>query len=455
MSLTIDQQIQKQFNEFLPKTLKFVKTEIINPIAKKNVNIENRVDIDHEDIEELMKWNEKYKNTFAKGYINNHMNCYMISILQVLTHTVPFFNYMTTQKIDINNIFFKALTTLFSNAFQSNGKTLLDDSSKGNDIQSIKGKLSKGKQSGLKSKKESELSTKYLSPIVFEKNLKKLSTTLRRYHQEDATEFYLVLLDHIHEAIVGKGVNKISAISSIFHSTLTSRLTCYNCLSQSDHDEHFSILPINITKEKSVESGLNDFFKSEEISQVTCEKCKMKGKASKQYVMKQLPWILSLQLKRFTWDEKKINGYIKFPLQLNMSKYGIDGIYNLYAIVVHLGRTKYAGHYVAYCKSPSGGWCVCDDESIRRCTIKDVQKQEAYMLFYQRSDEQNIVVKKQAKVEQIDNLGMLKQIIETEKPKSEMEIEKEKEIQIGKESENVKEKEIQNEQKLFRSKRFK
>ncbi|BFU24585.1 ubiquitin carboxyl-terminal hydrolase domain containing protein [Entamoeba histolytica HM-1:IMSS-B] len=349
MSLDVEQQIQRQINEFLPKKLKFIKTETINPTAKKTISIDNRIDVDYDDAEELMKWKLKNGRNAGRGYFNAHSNCYMISVLQVLTHTAPFYNYMTQQKIKVDDIFFKELERIMKEAFEKNNQPL--------------------------------------KPIVFEKNLKKLSSSLQRYQQEDATEFYLLLLDHLHEAIIGKGKNKISAISSIFHVELVSRITCYNCTRFNDHDEHFSVLPIEITKQKTLESGFDQFFKKEMISHYHCEKCNTKSNVSKYYFFKRLPWILPIQLKRFTWDEKKINGKVAFPLQLNISKYGMDGLYDLYAIVVHLGKTKFSGHYISYCKTPSGGWFRFDDEEVKPVSIKVVLQEEAYMLFYSKSEE--------------------------------------------------------------------
>ncbi|ELP87974.1 hypothetical protein EIN_418530 [Entamoeba invadens IP1] len=350
-SMDIDDQIQLQLNEFLPRRLHFVLTETLNPLARTSVLIDNKIDVSHDEVFALMKW-PKLERNVGKGYFNAHSNCYMISVLQALTHTTPLYNYIAQSKVipSLEDPFWTALASLFSKAFVGKQNTIL-------------------------------------KPIAFEKNLKILSKSLERYEQEDATEFYVLLLDHLHEAAIGKGKNKISIISSIFHTTLTSRITCYNCLGISDSNEQFSFLPVEVTKDKTLESGLDVFFKKDVLDGYTCDKCKTSSKASKRYFVKELPWVLAIQIKRFGWDERKINGFVKFPSELNMSKYGKDGLFDLYGVIVHLGRTKHGGHYICYIKGPNSGWFQCDDDTVTSVPIKTVLKSEGYMLFYKRSNE--------------------------------------------------------------------
>ena len=79
-------------------------------------------------------------------------------------------------------------------------------------------------------------------------------------------------------------------------------------------------------------------------------------------------------------------------------------------MIVHSGRTLHGGHYTVYVKTgrPSkekqsgsckrertdqnydanyckkGQWHYTSDTYVRKCSFKDVEKSEAYMLFYER-----------------------------------------------------------------------
>ena len=41
-------------------------------------------------------------------------------------------------------------------------------------------------------------------------------------------------------------------------------------------------------------------------------------------------------------------------------------LYDLYALIVHYGRSVSSGHYVAYVKAPNGYWWLCDDTNIKQ-----------------------------------------------------------------------------------------
>ncbi|KAM0788248.1 hypothetical protein ACM66B_001399 [Microbotryomycetes sp. NB124-2] len=67
--------------------------------------------------------------------------------------------------------------------------------------------------------------------------------------------------------------------------------------------------------------------------------------------------------------------------------------YSLYAVIVHFG-TLVTGHYSAYVKSdrygkgPGGSserrWFFCSDEDVRACSLDEVLRSKAYILFYER-----------------------------------------------------------------------
>lgn len=60
--------------------------------------------------------------------------------------------------------------------------------------------------------------------------------------------------------------------------------------------------------------------------------------------------------------------------------------YRLYAVVSHSGQMS-GGHYVAYCRNPSGAWLCYNDSSCRElpaAPAPPIDPAAAYLLFYER-----------------------------------------------------------------------
>jgi ubiquitin carboxyl-terminal hydrolase 16/45 len=85
--------------------------------------------------------------------------------------------------------------------------------------------------------------------------------------------------------------------------------------------------------------------------------------AIKQYLLCELPAVLTIHLKRFQqhgYRLEKVNKHVNFPLQLDLSPYtskhctnlvdNANVVYSLYGLVEHSGRLN-GGHYTAYVKS--------------------------------------------------------------------------------------------------------
>lgn len=45
-------------------------------------------------------------------------------------------------------------------------------------------------------------------------------------------------------------------------------------------------------------------------------------------------------------------------------------MYNLYALIVHHGRSVSSGHYIAYVKAPNGYWWLCDDTNLKQVGLR-------------------------------------------------------------------------------------
>ncbi|ORX58133.1 cysteine proteinase [Hesseltinella vesiculosa] len=242
-------------------------------------------------------------------------------------------------------------------------------------------------------------------PRAFTSNLRAFSSTLRLGRQEDAHEFMMFLLDAMHKSTVYDFVKldskaeSTSFIYQIFGGRLQSQLRCHSCHARSNTYDNFLDLSVDLTQGNSVKSALENFIKVDMIggsdpdSKYRCDACKQKVNAGKQMTIHELPSMLSIHLKRFTFDMtrgymRKVTKPIIYEETLDMAPYvskeakTSSAKYQLYAVLVHLGHSCDSGHYYAYVKAPNGQWFRMDDEDVTPVTLKEVLAQQAYMLFY-------------------------------------------------------------------------
>lgn len=135
----------------------------------------------------------------------------------------------------------------------------------------------------------------------------------------------------------------------------------------------------------------------------------VRTRAEKRMMIKNPPQVLAIQLKRFSQlgyrgRLGKMTGHVEFGLKLDLSNFvsrdfatdegnrkEIGGIeYILTGITVHCGSLS-GGHYVSYVSDGvldenRGAWYLCDDSRISKSSVKDVLGSEAYLLFYERID---------------------------------------------------------------------
>ncbi|XP_065906580.1 ubiquitin carboxyl-terminal hydrolase 16-like isoform X2 [Dysidea avara] len=180
-----------------------------------------------------------------------------------------------------------------------------------------------------------------------------------------------------------------------------------------------------------LEQSLSDFTKLDvldENNKFICQQCSSaKGdtvecRVSKQNLIHHLPPVLILQMKRFNigfYNVTKDGRHVSFPLVLDMAPYCTSDciqkmadkqkeiLYGLYGLVVHHGGTLHGGHYTAYVRqrpqhgpyhtppsvstsrydretASTGKWYDISDSWVSSgCTFSDVQRCQAYLLFYE------------------------------------------------------------------------
>jgi len=132
----------------------------------------------------------------------------------------------------------------------------------------------------------------------------------------------------------------------------------------------------------------------------------IKTRATKQFRFRRAPRILTLHVKRFQSFgsiSRKISSPMRFSPELDFTPFledavrenGEKAIYQLFAVVTHQGGMG-GGHYTCHVKHANHAdlskrsWYYFSDTSWRRATETQVFRSEAYLLFYERVDQESI-----------------------------------------------------------------
>ncbi|KAL8403045.1 hypothetical protein RB594_008342 [Gaeumannomyces avenae] len=303
---------------------------------------------------------------------------------------------------------------------------------------------------------ESQTRTGVLSPQRFLEIFKRDNEMFRNSMHQDAHEFYgLVLNDVISnveanakklreldearakdalaqsvEKALGASVSALTRpqlgarspgtgwVHDIFEGLLTSETKCLTCETASQRDETFLDLSIDLEEHSSVTACLQKFSAEEmlcERNKFHCDHCGGLQEAEKRMKVKRLPKVLALHLKRFKYTEdysrlQKLFHRVVYPYQLRMfntteEAADPDRVYELYAVVVHIGPNALHGHYVSVIKTPGRGWLLFDDEMVEPVDKHFVRNffgdkpgntACAYVLFYQETTLEKVMAEQDA-----------------------------------------------------------
>ncbi|KAL2236130.1 UNVERIFIED_CONTAM: hypothetical protein Sindi_1345200 [Sesamum indicum] len=375
----------------------------------KRKRLDFGADLDSKSVKRLvLRRKQRSKSCFPLGLrgLNNLGNtCFMNSVLQALLHAPPLRNYFLNDR----------------HKNESCRKGSADRLCLPCDIDVIYSAVFSGER------------TPY-SPAKFLYSWWQHSENLASYEQQDAHEFFISMLDRIHEklgkASLGKENGDCQCIAHrVFSGLLRSDVTCTSCgftsstydpcvdisldLNNSSFATDFTSKPskINETSVASSLVGCLDLFTRPEKlgsdQKLYCENCREKQDALKQMSLNKLPLVLCLHIKRFEHSpirkmSRKIDRHLQFPFSLDMRPYLSSSIvrkrfgnrifsfegeetdvsteFEVFAVVTHSGMLE-SGHYVTYLRLRNQ-WYKCDDAWITEVDEEVVRASQCYLIFY-------------------------------------------------------------------------
>lgn len=350
------------------------------------------------------------------GLKNLGNTCFMNSIIQCLSGTIPFARYFISGifKQHINKDNFLGTGGVLAEAFSTLLRTMWSEN------------------------------YNFISPVLFREALIKFAPQFKGSEQHDSQEFLNFLLDGIHEdcnLIVKRptpppesaeeearfeklpdweasGIaweryleRNSSVVVSLFQGQYRSRLTCLTCHATSTTYNSFMSLSLPIPAKRSGPASVSiyqclDYFVKEEIldndDAWNCPRCKARRRASKALTLSKLPDVLLIHLKRFSYDgpfKDKLETIVESPMTgLDLSRYVPRSMfppnsppenssfsYDLYAVSNHFGSLS-GGHYTACVRNGyRNEWHNFDDSRFSVCDPSKVLSRAAYNLFYVRS----------------------------------------------------------------------
>ncbi|RWR87325.1 Ubiquitin carboxyl-terminal hydrolases family 2 [Cinnamomum micranthum f. kanehirae] len=216
-----------------------------------------------------------------------------------------------------------------------------------------------------------------------------ISPSFQGTQQQDAHELLRCMLKRL------QWDEGASFVNEIFGGCLRSQLQCTHCLHVSETFDPILDLSLAIEGLCDLSAALESLTRVEEMRDVgPCEKCKEKFPFERRVTIDQAPEVAVLHLKRSTSENKKINNFVKYPLELDLQHFlskpsgndNAESKYDLYAVLVHHGTSTDFGHYFCFIRSSQGSWYILDDSKVTPVAEYEVLNQEAYILFYRRQE---------------------------------------------------------------------
>lgn len=192
-------------------------------------------------------------------------------------------------------------------------------------------------------------------------------------------------------------MKEYSIIKKLFGGMVHNMINCNYCGNISHNYDSFFTLQLNIRD--NIYECMDDFIKSEQFDKnnmITCGFCGMKNNAHKKTIISSMPEILVIHLKRFMINNygivtQKISSMVKYPLELDITKYGEGdiGTYKLFGVNMHhsIGYNDNAnhGHYTSIVINRNNNKWYHYNDNIEPIEVHRHEHKNAYMLFYYKN----------------------------------------------------------------------
>ena len=355
------------------------------------------------------------------GLANIGATCYMNSTLQCLSNIKPLTNYfLIYHNIFIEDKSFYDMTYEYSNLIQN----LWDDK---NNLKKYYEPYNFKTKIGEKNPLFAGIAandSKDLILFIFQELHKELNHIESQYHININNDFNNINSDQTNEEleyqIFSNDYYKAnnSFIQKLFYGEQATVNFCHNCGIKRYNFNIFSFLIFPLEKVREFLVQRNQIFEkvtlkdcfvhwiSDEImtgtNQMYCNKCQTQSDYTMFNRIYKHPEILTIILNRgkglefnveFEYPEKiVINEFINFGDNHNYENKDEIIEYELISVILHIGESSMAGHFVAVCKSPVDNcWYLYNDAMISKCEQSPSMNKNnnttlesiPYVLFYQ------------------------------------------------------------------------
>ena len=391
-------------NEKLKKSI----NKLMQQISQKEITIRNK-DNEIKQLKNSQKNNNRNRLTKSKGLDNIGATCYMNATLQCFSNTKKlrdyFFNkYKVVENQLISNEFYNLILRLFN----------ANDNKESYSPYSFKEVISKENPlfAGVAAN-----DSKDLINFLIERFHQELNIINRNKNNKDNNNLFNI--DQTNENLMLKlfleeyTQNFNSPISNLFYGIIETKSQCKGCSVIKYNFQVFSFIefplqqvnlffynkgkrPLILSNGENPDIDLYECFEySKKIDLMTGDNqmfCNICNKLCDSYystIYYSYPNYLIINLNRGKGAIYKCK--VIFPEQLNIINYatykqGVT-VYELYAVICHLGPSSMSGHFVAYCKnSTNHKWYLYNDAIVSLCT-KEFQYNDGmpYILFYKAS----------------------------------------------------------------------
>ena len=433
--LDLNKNLKNKENEYITKYNNIImqnKTKYESQIFQLQTEIQNYKNEKKQNEKEVLKYNsekndlkkelEKLKQTnsilimskqpILVGLNNIGATCYMNATLQCLSNTTKLTVYFLKMfKYDINN-----KNKIMSNEYYNVVKNLWDKNNTNRSFSPYSFKEKLGQENplflGIQANDSKDLINFLLERIHLELN------EPRKDQNNNMKESYVINQnDQLNESkMLNLFINEFkskynSIISNLFYGMIETKSKCMKCQNIKYNFQVYSFLEFpleqvnkycfNQGKRQNYNNNQNpdvdlyecfEYHRNLELmtgdNQMYCNICNSNEDALYGTQISSAPnyLIINLNRGRGAVYECKVN----FPEQLNLLNFITynkeNTVFELYAVISHLGPSSMSGHFVAYCKRREDEhykWYLFNDAIVSECKNKEeFRNGMPYILFY-------------------------------------------------------------------------